>query len=116
MDTVNPALVARAYTANIQNQAARISGGDVNATGGEDSQGGGSGGGVSFSPFLKQQVDDSVQALRGGEELAARAVTEEADITDVVQAVTNAEVTLQTVVAVRDRMVSAYQEIMRMPI
>ncbi len=35
---------------------------------------------------------------------------------DVVQAVSNAELTLQTVVAVRDRVVNAYQEIMRMPI
>ena len=30
--------------------------------------------------------------------------------------VTNAEVTLQTVVAVRDRVIAAYQEILRMPI
>ena len=48
--------------------------------------------------------------------MSAMAVTGEADITDVVQAVTSAELTLQTVVAVRDRMISAYQEIMRMPI
>ncbi len=31
-------------------------------------------------------------------------------------AVTNAEVTLQTVIAVRDKVVAAYQEIARMPI
>jgi flagellar hook-basal body complex protein FliE len=37
-------------------------------------------------------------------------------VTDVVTAVTNAEVALDTVVAVRDRVISAYQEIMRMPI
>jgi flagellar hook-basal body complex protein FliE len=43
-------------------------------------------------------------------------VTEEADLTEVVQAVTSAEVTLQTVVSIRDRLVSAFQEIMRMPI
>jgi flagellar hook-basal body complex protein FliE len=35
---------------------------------------------------------------------------------DVVTAVSNAEMTLQTVVAVRDRVLNAYQEIMRMPI
>ena len=35
---------------------------------------------------------------------------------DMFQAVTSAEVTLQTVIAVRDRMIAAYQEIMRMPI
>ena len=102
---IDPALAARAYANNIQ--AGRVSGGDKTDT---------EGGGVSFSSFLKTKASDSIQALRGGEEMAARAVTEDADITDVVQAVTNAEITLQTVVAVRDRMVSAYQEIMRMPI
>jgi flagellar biosynthetic protein FliQ len=34
----------------------------------------------------------------------------------VVEAVNAAELTLQTVVAVRDRMIAAYQEILRMPI
>jgi flagellar hook-basal body complex protein FliE len=38
------------------------------------------------------------------------------DIRDVVMAVNNAEVTLQTVVAVRDKVIAAYQDIMRMPI
>ena len=38
-----------------------------------------------------------------------------ADLNDVVQAVTNAEVTLQTVTAVRDKVLNAYQEILRMP-
>jgi flagellar hook-basal body complex protein FliE len=37
-------------------------------------------------------------------------------VTDVVIAVGRAEVALQTAVAVRDRVVSAYQDIMRMPI
>ena len=40
----------------------------------------------------------------------------QADLMDVVQAVGNAEMTLQTVVAVRDKVVNAYQELMRMPI
>ena len=31
-------------------------------------------------------------------------------------AVTNAEITLQTVVSIRDRVIQAYQEILRMPI
>ena len=106
---IDPALAARAYAANLQNATARA------ATGGTG-ESGDSSGGVSFSSFLKDQVGESIGALRTGEEMAARAVTEDADITDVVGAVTNAEITLQTVVAVRDRMVSAYQEIMRMPI
>jgi flagellar hook-basal body complex protein FliE len=34
----------------------------------------------------------------------------------VTEAVTNAQVALQTVVAVRDRVISAYQDILKMPI
>jgi len=106
---IDPALAARAYSTNLQNTG-RVAGGDKTDTGGDES------GGVSFSSFLKGKATESIDTLRAGEEMAAKAVTEDADITDVVQAVTNAELTLQTVVAVRDRMVSAYQEIMRMPI
>jgi flagellar hook-basal body complex protein FliE len=39
-----------------------------------------------------------------------------ANVTDVVTAVSAAEVTLQAVTAVRDKAVAAYQEILRMPI
>ena len=40
----------------------------------------------------------------------------QADMTDVLQAVNDAEIALNTVLAVRDRVVQAYQEIMRTPI
>lgn len=71
---------------------------------------------VSFADLLQSKVQDSVETMRSGEDMAARAVTGDADLTDVVQSITAAELTLQTVVSVRDRMVSAYQEILRMPI
>ena len=38
------------------------------------------------------------------------------NLTEVVQAVSRAELALQTTTAIRDRVVSAYQDIMRMPI
>ncbi len=76
----------------------------------------GNDGGVTFSDFLKDKVSESADAIRQGERVSGKAVTGEADLTDVVEAVTAAELTLQTVVAIRDRMVSAYQEILRMPI
>ncbi|MBI1300116.1 MAG: flagellar hook-basal body complex protein FliE [Alphaproteobacteria bacterium] len=71
---------------------------------------------VSFADIMSQSVQQSVQTLRTGEEMAAKAVTGEANLTDVVQAVNNAELTMQAVVGVRDRMISAYQDILRMPI
>ncbi|MGB4107074.1 MAG: flagellar hook-basal body complex protein FliE [Alphaproteobacteria bacterium] len=72
--------------------------------------------GVSFSQFLEGKATDALETMKSGETTSAQAVTGEADLTDVVQAITSAEVTLQTVVALRDRLISAYQEIMRMPI
>jgi flagellar hook-basal body complex protein FliE len=38
------------------------------------------------------------------------------DLTSVVTAVSEAELTLQTVIAVRDRVIEAYKDIMRMPV
>tara|TARA_R110002072_G_scaffold89460_5_gene200549 strand:+ start:101 stop:463 length:363 start_codon:yes stop_codon:yes gene_type:complete len=75
-----------------------------------------SGADISFADILKQGVQNSLQTMKAGEEMSAKAVTGEANLTDVVQAVTSAELSLQTVVSVRDKMISAYQDIMRMPI
>jgi len=76
----------------------------------------GNDGGVKFSEYLKEQATESLDTLKASETMSAKAITGEAELTQVVEAVTAAEVTLQTVVALRDRMISAYQEIMRMPI
>jgi flagellar hook-basal body complex protein FliE len=48
--------------------------------------------------------------------MSADAMVGKADLQQVVEAVTAAELGLSTVTAVRDRVVAAYQEIMRMPI
>ena len=72
--------------------------------------------GASFAEILNGVAGDAVTAVSGGETASARALGGEADIVDVVTAVANAEITLQTVVALRDRVVQAYQEILRMPI
>ncbi len=73
-------------------------------------------GGGGFAELLKQAANGAVGALQQGEAASLKAVTGKADITEVVTAVTNAEVTLQTVTAVRDRVIQAYQDILRMPI
>lgn len=114
MAGIDPLSASNAYR-NLANMASRAekasdtSGGDLG-----ESAAGGTGGG--FSQMLETAMEDAVDTLRASEVMSARAVTGQADVTDVVQAVTAAEVTLQTAVALRDRMVSAYQEIMRMPI
>lgn len=74
------------------------------------------GGGGSFAEMIKDAGRSAVQELRGAEQLSAKAAAKEADLLQVVNAVSNAEVSLQTVVAVRDRVIQAYQDIIRMPI
>jgi flagellar hook-basal body complex protein FliE len=46
----------------------------------------------------------------------AAQVQGKADLVDVVTAVSSAEASLETVMAIRDQVINAYQEIMRMPI
>ncbi len=70
----------------------------------------------SFGDLLQQTITDAVTTSRQSEAVSIRAVSGHADLQDVVEAVNAAEITLQTVVSVRDRVISAYQEIMRMPI
>ena len=112
---INPNAAASAY-AQSQNITGQGQVTDLRAERSGDTSDDASTGGVSFASLMKHSIRESVETMRTGEEMSAKAITGEADITDVVQAVTAAELTLQTVVTVRDRMISAYQDIMRMPI
>jgi len=73
-------------------------------------------GASDFSGLVKDAIGTSADTMARGEKLSAQSIAGKAELTDVVTAVTSAELTLQTVVAVRDRVISAYQEILRMPI
>jgi flagellar hook-basal body complex protein FliE len=69
-----------------------------------------------FGGFLTDALKDSIQTIKKGEQMASMNLSGKADIVDVVNAVNQAELTLDTVVAVRDKVVSAYQSILNMPI
>ena len=71
---------------------------------------------AAFGEVLQGVVDELTASGRAGEQQTAAAAAGQADIVDVVTAVAEAETTLQMVVAVRDRVIAAYQDIMRMPI
>ncbi|MEQ8345252.1 MAG: flagellar hook-basal body complex protein FliE [Sneathiellaceae bacterium] len=71
---------------------------------------------TSFSELVTQAISDTAGAVRQSEKGVVNVVTGKAEIADVVTAVNNAEMALDTVVAVRDKIISAYQEILRMPI
>jgi flagellar hook-basal body complex protein FliE len=72
--------------------------------------------GSNFSDFLSGAIKDSVQTMARGEQAATSQVQGKANLVDVVNQVNSAEITLDTVVAVRDKVVAAYQSIMNMPI
>ena len=72
--------------------------------------------GTSFADMVGEGLQSAMDAGKMAEEMSLQGIAGQADITEVVSAVTNAEVMLQTVVSVRDRVLQAYQEIMRMPI
>jgi flagellar hook-basal body complex protein FliE len=73
-----------------------------------------SGGG--FGDMLKQAAEGAIGTLEKGEAVSIKAATGKADINEVVTAMSNAELTLQEVTAIRDRVISAYQNILQMPI
>ena len=72
--------------------------------------------GANFSDFLSGAVKDSIDSISQGEKASTQAVSGNGNIVDVVNSVNSAELTLDTVVAVRDKVVAAYQSIMTMPI
>ncbi len=72
--------------------------------------------GTSFADLVKDVVETTADGLAASEAATIQAVTGDAELVDVVTAATNAELTLQTVVAMRDRIIQAYQDIIKMPI
>jgi flagellar hook-basal body complex protein FliE len=70
----------------------------------------------SFAETLAAMANDALTTIKGGETAAMAGMQGKASLQQVVEAVMHAEQTLQTVVAVRDKVVGAYLEISRMQI
>jgi flagellar hook-basal body complex protein FliE len=94
---VTPSSAAEAYS--------RIAGAS-----GADSAGG------SFGAAMQQVLTQAEQTGKAADSQAMKAISGSGNLTDVVTALSRAELTLQTVTAIRDRVVQAYQDIMKMPI
>lgn len=73
-------------------------------------------GGTGFAELLDGVITNAVNQSRQAEQQMSMAVQGRAELIDVVTAVASAEASLETVMAVRDQVIQAYQEIMRMPI
>jgi flagellar hook-basal body complex protein FliE len=69
-----------------------------------------------FGDLLRKAAENAVETLKQGEQASLQGVAGKADIAQVAAAVANADATLQTIVAVRDRVIAAYQDIIKMTI
>lgn len=103
---MTPLAVANAYAA-----AQKAMGVDPGLGGQEAAPTGG-----GFADLLKSAMTDAMKASKNAETQMANQVQGKAQLVDVVTAVSAAESSLETVMAIRDQVISAYQEIMRMPI
>ena len=72
--------------------------------------------GNDFAKILAESVQGLVESGRVADSKAMDLVNGKGDIVDVVTAISQTEIAIETMVTVRDRVISAYEEIMRMPI
>jgi flagellar hook-basal body complex protein FliE len=98
---IDPVSAARAYQ-----EAAR-------ATNSGGVQGGDS---VDFGGLVQEAIRQAGASANVAESQAMSVAAGQGNIVDVVTAIAAAETQLQTVIAVRDQVIQAYQEILRMPI
>lgn len=72
--------------------------------------------GTTFADALARAAQEITATLQRGEATARATVSGEGDVQSVVEALTATELALQTAVTIRDRVVEAYQEVLRMPV
>ncbi len=65
---------------------------------------------------LMSSAQNFADVMNKGEDAALQAVTSGADPHALVEALAQSELAIQTAAAVRDKVVEAYQEILRMPV
>jgi flagellar hook-basal body complex protein FliE len=106
---MTPLAVAKAYASAQKVAGAVDPGAAAGGAAGASSTGG-------FGDLLKAAMHDTMAATKNAETQMAAQVQGKAQLIDVVTAVSSAEQSLNTVMAIRDQVISAYQEIMRMPI
>jgi len=101
MSAIGPAAAAAAY---------RAAAGAAVADGGAGAEAGGFGG------LVRRAMEQGAEIGRQAEAASSAAMLGQGGVTEAVLAISRAELALQTAVTVRDRVVAAYQDVMRMPI
>ena len=105
----SPSAAASAY-AQVQ------AGGGADGISGGDGFGAQAASGSGFGDTLEQALQGVVQSGHTADAAAARGISGEGNLTEVVMAVSKAQLALQSTTAIRDRVVQAYQDIMKMSI
>ncbi|MBR9862841.1 MAG: flagellar biosynthesis protein [Rhodobacteraceae bacterium] len=72
--------------------------------------------GPSFAEVLENTARDTVQAVREGDRAAVAGLHGKLSTQEVVEATMAMETAIETAVAVRDKVVGAYQEVLRMTV
>ncbi len=70
----------------------------------------------SFSASLEQAVEQAAEVGHMADRQSMKAISGDGNLTEVVTALSKAQLTLATVTTIRDKVVQAYQDIMKMPI
>ncbi len=101
---VAPVIAAKAYAAAQSIAAPELAGQAAPAAG------------PSFGQLVSSAINDAISQSRNAETQMAAQVQGKASLVDVVTAISSAETSLETVMAVRDQVIQSYQQIMQMPI
>jgi flagellar hook-basal body complex protein FliE len=103
-----PSIAANAYSA-----LARMGKDTANIVGGS---GGGDSSSPNFSAVLKDVMDAVTQTAQKSDMQAQSVAGGKADMVDVVTAVAETETTFQTLISVRDKVIAAYEDVLKMQI
>lgn len=102
MSMIGPAVAAAAYRAAAGASVAEGGAAGVEAGG--------------FGGLVRRAMEQGAEIGRQAEAASSAAMLGQGGVTEAVLAIGRAELALQTAVTVRDRVVAAYQDVMRMPI
>jgi flagellar hook-basal body complex protein FliE len=69
-----------------------------------------------FSDLISSGINNALNNVKAGEQVSMEAIAGKASLSDVVSAVNSADIALKSVVAIRDKVINAYQDILKMPI
>lgn len=98
--TVSPSSAVNAY--------ARVQGGELDSPPNAD--------GAGFGDVLTRAIQGVADTGHKADTESMKAISGQGNLTEVATAVSRAELTMQTAIAIRDRVVQSYQEITRMQI